>query len=108
MSVKKPPDGQAGLRLKDHEEVSRRLLLARGYLARVAAQVRADGAWRWGRSIAHTVEAAIRQLDRARDELAAALAQDHPITHPALAKRVYYPQDPPQGGREEGVDVTQR
>jgi hypothetical protein len=94
-----PVKGDHGLTLQTHEELSRRLLLARAHLAQVSSTVLADGSWRLARPIAHTLEAALRELDRARDRLAAALAAEHAVVHPALAKRIYYPLvDGPQEG----------
>jgi hypothetical protein len=93
--------GTPGLSLRDHESLSHALLLARARLAQVRATVHGDGAWAWSRPILASLAAAIRALDQAREQLVAALAQEHPITHPSLAKHVYYPQHPPNGGGKE-------
>jgi hypothetical protein len=92
------PAGTAGLSLRDHESLSHALLLARARLAQVRATVHGDGAWAWSRPILASLAAAIRAIDESRDRLSAVLAQEHPITHPALAKHVYYPV---VDGREE-------
>ena len=92
----KGPAGTPGLSLKDHEALATQLLLARSRLARVSAQVRADGAWRWLRPVIQSLEAAIRAVDQARDQLAGALAEEHRHLG-GLAKFVYYPVE----GREE-------
>jgi hypothetical protein len=99
----KSPGGEGGLRIKDHEALSRALLLARARLAQVRATVHGDGAWAWSRPILASLATAIRAVDESRGQLAEALAQEHAVVHPALAKRIYFPVD---GGREEGVDVT--
>jgi hypothetical protein len=98
------PDERAGLRIKDHEALSRALLLARARLAQVRATVHGDGAWAWSRPILASLAAAIRALDESRDRLAEALAAEHPSLG-GLAKAVYFPV---HGGREEDVDVTPR
>jgi hypothetical protein len=99
------PAGTAGLSLKDHEGLAQALLLARAHVARVAAQVRGDGLWSRSRGVAHTLELVIREIDRGREELSAALAAEHPVVHPALARRIYFPV---VDGREERNDVTPR
>jgi CTP:molybdopterin cytidylyltransferase MocA len=99
--------GTPGLSLKDHEALSRALLLARARLAQVRATVHGDGAWSWSRPILASLAAAIRAVDESRDRLSAALAAEHPVVHPALARRIYFPVVDVDG-REEDVDVTPR
>jgi hypothetical protein len=97
------PDERAGLRIKDHEALSHSLLLARARLAQVRATVHGDGAWAWSRPILASLAAAIRALDESRDRLAEALAREHTVVHPALARRIYFPVD----GRKEDPDAAQ-
>jgi hypothetical protein len=59
----KSPDGQGVLGIKDHEALSRSLLLARARLSQVSSQVRAGCPWRQLRPLMQSLEASPRQVN---------------------------------------------
>jgi hypothetical protein len=83
---------RSGLGIADHEALGRGLLHARVTLAQACAQIRAAYPAATAAATLRALQASIKQLDQAREELAEVLQEEHPTLHPRSSEQIYFPQ----------------
>jgi hypothetical protein len=81
----------AHLSLDDHQRLAQVLLAARAALAEVSSTLQAAWPKHLDGPLHQGLKTCLRELDGARERLAAVLTHEHRHWHPASGRRCYFP-----------------